>query len=120
MAPLVQERVKVLSEVPAYVDFFDAVPFLPDDFAKATKDEWAAGLLDDVAEAFEQVDWKADDLKAVVVAVAEGRGLKVAKAQAPVRVAVTGRTVGPPLFESLELLGRAATLERIRAARARL
>ena len=70
--------------------------------------------------AFEQVDWKADDLKAVVVAVAEGRGLKVAKAQAPVRVAVTGRTVGPPLFESLELLGRAATLERIRAARARL
>ena len=70
--------------------------------------------------AFEQVDWKADDLKAVVVAVAEARGLKVAKAQAPVRVAVTGRTVGPPLFEALELLGRAATLERLRAARARL
>ena len=48
MAPLVQERVKVLGEVPAYVDFFDAVPDLPDEFAKATKDAWAAEVLDDV------------------------------------------------------------------------
>ena len=120
MAPLVQERVKVLSEVPTYVDFFDTVPFLPDDFAKATKDAWAGDVLDAVAAAFERVDWKADDLKAALVTVAEERGLKMAKAQAPVRVAVTGRTVGPPLFESLELLGRAATLERLRAARARL
>jgi glutamyl-tRNA synthetase len=120
MAPLVQERVKVLGEVPAYVEFFDAVPDLPDEFVKATKDAWAAEVLDDVTAGYEQVDWKADDLKAVVVAVAEASGLKVAKAQAPVRVAVTGRTVGPPLFEALELLGRAATLERLRAARARL
>jgi glutamyl-tRNA synthetase len=42
------------------------------------------------------------------------------KVQAPVRVAVTGRTVGPPLFESLEVLGRDETLRRLRAARARL
>ena len=42
------------------------------------------------------------------------------KVQAPVRVAVTGRTVGPPLFESLEVLGRDETLRRIGAARARL
>ena len=41
-------------------------------------------------------------------------------AQAPVRVAVTGRTVGPPLFESLEVLGRERTLARLAAARARL
>ena len=44
-------------------------------------------------------------------------GLKLGKAQAPVRVAVTGRTVGPPLFESLEVLGRERTLDRLRAAR---
>ena len=42
------------------------------------------------------------------------------KVQAPVRVAVTGRTVGPPLFESLEVLGRDETLRRLRAARARV
>ena len=39
--------------------------------------------------------------------------LKLGKAQAPVRVAVTGRSVGPPLFESLEVLGRDETLRRL-------
>jgi glutamyl-tRNA synthetase len=120
LAPLVQERVKVLSEVPDYVDFFDAMPDLPAEFAKATKDAWAATVLDEVSASFATVDWKADDLKAALVGVAEAHGLKLAKAQAPVRVAVTGRTVGPPLFETLELLGRATTLDRLQAARARL
>ena len=120
LAPLVQERVKVLSEVPAYVDWFDAVPDVPEDFAKATKDAWAGELLDATAVAYEAVDWKADDLKAALVTAADERALKLAKAQAPVRVAVTGRTVGPPLFESMELLGREPTLARLRAARARL
>ena len=43
LAPLVQERVKVLSEVPSYVEFFDAVPDVPDDFAKATKEPVGPG-----------------------------------------------------------------------------
>jgi glutamyl-tRNA synthetase len=46
--------------------------------------------------------------------------LKLGRAQAPVRVAVTGRTVGLPLFESLAVLGRERTLVRLRAALARL
>ena len=45
--------------------------------------------------------------------------IKLGKAQAPVRVAVTGRSVGPPLFESLEILGREETLRRLSAARER-
>jgi glutamyl-tRNA synthetase len=52
--------------------------------------------------------------------VGERHGLKLAKAQAPIRVAVTGRSVGPPLFESLAVLGRDRVLDRLRAARARL
>jgi glutamyl-tRNA synthetase len=52
--------------------------------------------------------------------VGEGVSLKLGKAQAPIRVATTGRTVGPPLFESLVVLGRERTLERLRAARARV
>lgn len=47
-------------------------------------------------------------------------GLRLGKAQAPVRVAVTGRTVGLPLFESVEVLGRERTLARIDAAAAKL
>jgi glutamyl-tRNA synthetase len=46
--------------------------------------------------------------------------MKLGKAQAPIRVAVTGRTVGPPLFESLEVLGRDETLARIDRALGRL
>jgi glutamyl-tRNA synthetase len=44
----------------------------------------------------------------------------MAKAQGPVRVAVTGRSVGPPLYESLVVLGRDRTVERLRAARSKL
>ena len=57
--------------------------------------------------------WNADALKAALEAVGERHGLKLGKAQAPVRVAVTGRTVGPPLFESLEVLGRDEDLRRL-------
>ena len=46
--------------------------------------------------------------------------IKLGKAQAPVRVAVTGRSVGPPLFESLDVLGRDETLRRLTLARERL
>ena len=64
--------------------------------------------------------WDADSLKAALEAVGEGFGLKLGKAQAPIRVAVTGRSVGLPLFESLEVLGRERTLTRLRAALGKL
>ena len=50
-------------------------------------------------------------------ALVEGLGLKPRNAFGPIRVAVTGRTVSPPLFESLELLGRERALARLQAAR---
>jgi glutamyl-tRNA synthetase len=121
MAPLVQTRVTTLAEVPGYVDFLflDEPPADDASWTKAMKDG-AAELIGDVVVAFETPDWRADELKDALEQVGEKRGLKLSKAQAPVRVAVTGRTVGPPLFESLELLGRERTLGRLRAAYARL
>jgi glutamyl-tRNA synthetase len=121
LAPLVQERVAVLGEVPAMVDFVFLDEPVEDEvsWAKAMK-EGAADILDGAAAAYAEVEWSADALKDTLVAVGEALGLKLAKTQAPVRVAVTGRTVGPPLFESLEVLGREATLARLAAARARL
>jgi glutamyl-tRNA synthetase len=123
IAPLVQERVTTLSEVPQYVDwlFLDEAPIDDASWEKAmVKGPDAAGMLDDAVAAFATAEWTADSLHACLLALGEARGLKLGKAQAPVRVAVTGRTVGPPLFESLVLLGRDRTLERLRAARARL
>ena len=121
MAPLVQERVAVLSEVWSMVDFLylDEPPTDEASWAKAMK-ETAGDILDGTAAAYATTEWRADALKDALLAVGDGLGLKLSKTQAPVRVAVTGRTVGPPLFESLEVLGREETLRRLAAARARL
>ncbi len=65
--------------------------------------------------------WTVEDVQeALQAALVDGLGLKPRVAYGPVRVAVTGRTVSPPLFESIELLGRERTLARLRAARAGL
>ena len=121
MAPLVQTRVTTLSEVPRYVDFLFLEEAPTDDasWTKTMKDG-AGDVLAAVIDVFETMPWSADVLKPAVEEVGEARGLSKSKAQAPVRVAVTGRTVGPPLYESLELLGRERTLDRLRAARSRI
>ncbi len=120
IAPLVQTRVATLAEVPAYVDFlFEAAPIDESSWARAMK-EGAGELLAETIAAYESAPWQAEALKAALDAVGQAHGLKLNKAQAPVRVAVTGRSVGPPLFESLVLLGRERTLDRLRAALARL
>jgi glutamyl-tRNA synthetase len=83
--------------------------------------DWAVPLLSDVREAYAAVGtWDAPTLKSTMEAVMDPYGVKLGKAQAPVRVAVTGRSIGPPLFESLEVLGRDETLRRLDAARERM
>jgi glutamyl-tRNA synthetase len=60
--------------------------------------------------------WDHESLKSALESAGAQRGLKLGKAQAPVRVAVTGRTVGPPLFEALEIMGRDRVMTRLRDA----
>jgi glutamyl-tRNA synthetase len=121
VAPLVQERVKTLAEVPDYVDFLflEEPPADEGAWVKGMKGD-AATLIDEVIKRYEVAPWSVDDLKAARQAVSDAHGVKVQVVDAPLRVAVTGRTVGPPLFESLVLLGRERGLGRLRAARARL
>ncbi len=121
VAPLAQTRIAVLSEIVPMVDFLFRTEPVVDEAAwgKAMK-EGAAELLDATGAAFATAPWEAEALKAALEEVGTARGLKLGKAQAPVRVAVTGRGVGLPLFESLEVLGRERTLARLRAARGRL
>jgi glutamyl-tRNA synthetase len=122
VAPLAQTRVAVLSEIVPAVDFlFLAEPPVDEAaWAKAMK-EGAADLLADAVAAYEALPaWEAEPLKTATEQVGAARGLKLGKAQAPVRVATTGRTVGLPLFESLAVLGRERTLARLRTALARL
>ena len=119
LAPLVQERARTLAEVPEMVDFV----FLPeapvDDKAwdkRVVRGTAAAELLAGALEAYATCEWTAPVLHDVTAALGEAHGLGLAKAQFPIRVAVTGRDVGPPLFESLVVLGRERVLHRLRTA----
>jgi glutamyl-tRNA synthetase len=121
VAGLAQTRLTVLSEITRYVDWlFLAQP--PQDQASWAKarQPGAAAILASVCANWAGADWTAEALRAGLAAAAADHGLKLAKAQAPVRVAVTGRAVGLPLFESVEVLGRERTLARIDAAAAKL
>jgi glutamyl-tRNA synthetase len=69
-----------------------------------------------VIAAYRDAPWTAEALKSSLEAAMERYSIKLGKAQAPVRVAVTGRSVGPPLFESIEVLGREETLRRLSMA----
>ena len=123
VAPVVQERTRVLSDVPALVDFLflDQPRIDPDAWEKGVaRVPAAAAVLDDAMASYEECDWNPTALHEVTAALAERHGLKLAKAQAPIRVAVTGRSVGIPLFESLHVLGRERTLTRLRQAKDRL
>jgi glutamyl-tRNA synthetase len=122
IAPLVQERVTVLSDAVDMVRFLfisddDFAPE-PDAAAKALG-ETAGPVLDASISALDAVaKWTAPAIEeALRGALIDGLGLKPRKAFAPVRVAATGRTVSPPLYESLELLGRERSLNRLRRAR---
>ncbi|WP_084960073.1 glutamate--tRNA ligase [Thermoactinospora rubra] len=121
VAPLAQTRISVLSEITQYVDFlFLKEPvFDQASWDKAMKNA-PVEILGDYLERLEAVSWDPESLKQMLEEVGAAHGLKLAKAQAPVRVAVMGRAVGLPLFESLEVLGRERTIDRIRAALSRL
>ncbi|QXE34483.1 glutamate--tRNA ligase [Streptomyces sp. GMY02] len=121
LAPLAQTRLTVLSDITANVDFLFLDEPAEDEasWAKAMK-PGADALLETARTKIAEAEWTAEALKNAVLAAGEEHGLKLGKAQAPVRVAITGRTVGLPLFESLELLGRERTLTRIDAALAKL
>jgi len=121
VAGLAQTRLTVLSEITRYVDWlFLAQP--PEDeasWAKAMR-PGAAAILASVRANWAGADWTAEALRGGLAAAAAEHGLKLARAQAPVRVAVTGRAIGLPLFESVEVLGRERTLARLDAAAAKL
>jgi glutamyl-tRNA synthetase len=122
IAPMAQERMIVLSEaVPLLRFLFVAdVEIEPLAAEKQLSGVAAAEVLDAATAALTQLtDWSTaaieETLKAALV---DGLGRKPRQAFGPVRVAVSGRTVSPPLYESIELLGRERTLARLAAARA--
>ncbi|MGL4172568.1 MAG: glutamate--tRNA ligase [Actinomycetota bacterium] len=120
-APLVQTRITTLAEAPGMLGFL----FVPDDMvvieedARATLSDDAGAVVDAALPALEGLSsWGSEHIEqALRAAVVDGLGLKPRLAFGPIRIAMTGRRVSPPLFESMELLGQESCLARLRLMR---
>jgi glutamyl-tRNA synthetase len=120
LAMLINERVKRLDEVVPTVRFLfdDAVEIDEGARAKVLEKEGAGRSLDACADGVATLEpWEAEAIEESLRALPEALGLKPKVVFQAVRVAVTGSTVSPPLFESLALLGKEKTLARLHAAR---
>lgn len=119
LAPLVSERVKLLSEVVPMVRFLfaDAVAIDPASADKTLAKEGARGSLAAAIEVLEALEaFDAANVEAALRTLPERLARKPKVVFQAVRVAITGTVVSPPLFESIALLGRGRTLARLRAA----
>lgn len=115
--PMVRERMKTLTEAPELLRFLFTDDIVPTEKAAGLIAKAPEGYLGRVAEALVGVDpWSAEVIQSALDSLAETEGLNRTKAFQPVRAAVTGSNVSPPLPESLELLGKERTLARLRPA----
>ena len=120
IAPLVQERVSLLTEVSSMVGFL----FRPEIEISAElvdsvlrKDPKSAQIIGDISKIYLNLsEFKAEQLHDATRSYCDLVEMPLRKVQAPIRVALTGSKVGPPLFESIELLGKKATLQRLALA----
>jgi glutamyl-tRNA synthetase len=122
-APLVQERMQLLGEAPAMLGFLftsDADLVVEDDALATLKGDTATVLTASIAALEGVQDWTTEAVEgALRAALIDELGLKPRVAFGPLRVAVSGRRISPPLFESMEILGKESTLTRLRALAAR-
>lgn len=122
-APLVQERMETLAQGAAMLRFLlvDDADFVVDEAAAAKQlgADQQPVIVATLAALEPLTTWDAGAIEhALRTALVDGLGLKPRNAFGPVRVAVTGSTVSPPLFESMEILGRERSLQRLGDARA--
>jgi glutamyl-tRNA synthetase len=121
VAPLIQERLVVLSEAPDLVSFLfkTADQIVIEDDAKAGLPENTAEVLKAAVAALEPIadaDFKTEPVQAALqAALIDGLGLKPRVAFGPLRTGISGRRISPPLFESMEILGKAETIARLNA-----
>lgn len=123
MAPHVKERTKLLAEVPAQVRFLFSTIDEYDEksWSKVMEKPEAPVALDAAHAVLAGVEsWTTDSIEAALRGMLEDTGFNARKGFQPVRVAISGSTVSPPLFESLEILGRSETLARMTTARSHL
>jgi glutamyl-tRNA synthetase len=116
--PLIQERIIMLNEVPKMLKFLFTTKFAVDaESVSKITDEGSKEILKRSLKELETVSvWNHENIEAVLRAsLIEEMALKPRIAFTALRIATTGSTISPPLFESMELLGKEACLLRINA-----
>jgi len=117
VTPLIQERIKLLRDVASVADFFFAEELAPYDPAELIPQKgdatMAATVLERAREILSAAEFTHDALDAALRAGAAELKVKTGQMFQPIRVAVCGRKVAPPLFETLVVLGREACLKRV-------
>jgi glutamyl-tRNA synthetase len=117
VTPLIQERIKLLRDVAVVADFFFVEELPPYDGAELIPQKGDAAMARSVLERARQIlattDFNHDALDAALRAAAQDMKIKTGQLFQPIRVAVCGRKAAPPLFETLEVLGRETCLKRI-------
>lgn len=113
----VKEKVRLLSEVPAAIDFLltDTAPVDEEAVAKAKANPNAAFLPALAEHIATLTDWSADIAKEAIATVATANGAKPGQLMFPVRVALSGRAHGPDLGDIFAILGQGKTVERLKA-----
>jgi glutamyl-tRNA synthetase len=115
--PHIKERIHLLSEAPGLLRFLFVEEVTPDERARREIEKAGPEHLREAASRLEAVeDWTDAEITRVLEEFAQDRNLSKTKAWQPIRAAVTGTTISPPLPESLGLLGKGKTAERLRSA----
>jgi glutamyl-tRNA synthetase len=115
--PIVRERMKTLVEAPVLLRFLFTDDIVPNEKAADLVAKAPDGFLKEAADRLDVLGgWDREGIQSVLDRVASGAGLSRTKGWQPVRAAVTGSDVSPPLPESLALLGKERTVARLRAA----
>lgn len=123
LLPLVKERTKLLTEIPSQTRFLFVAPteYDEDSWSKVMEGPEAMTALDAGSVALNDIgDWSTESVDTALRTMLEANDLSARKGLQPLRVAISGSTVSPPLFESIDVLGRDETIARFAAARARL
>jgi glutamyl-tRNA synthetase len=123
LLPLIQERTKLLTDVAGQLAFLvsDQISYDQESWDKVMSREGVAAVLTESIERLESLDpFQVGPIEEALRAMLEHLGLGAAKGLQPVRVAVTGTAVSPPLFESIAALGEVRTIQRLRDSLARL
>lgn len=116
--PIIQERLVLLKDALPQLDYLFADRVEVADDARASLADNAADVLDAAIAVAQDVPFDAESIQAGLrERIVDGMGIKPKFAFAPVRIAISGRKVSPPLFESMEILGRDESVARLRALR---